>query len=155
MTRIVTSRRFIEKQQLAPDPRMIFLEDLLAGIPRGGEGRLGGEGLSLLPKWLLRRLYVGGDQTKMQDVATVIFSSGSSGEPKGVMLTHANIFSNIEGFYQVGQVQPDDVVLGALPFFHSFGFTAGLCFPVGVGLSVVYHHNPLDAVTIGKLVRTV
>ena len=68
------------------------------------------------------------------------------------MLTHSNIFSNIQGFYQVAQIQHNDVIMGVLPFFHSFGFTACLCFPVGTGLSVVYHSNPLDASTVGKMV---
>ena len=86
-------------------------------------------------------------------MATVIFSSGATGEPKGVVLTHANIWSNIESLYQIFNIRQDDVMVSALPFFHSFGFTAAFCFPLGTAISTVYHTNPLDAGTIGKLVE--
>ncbi len=152
MKRIITSRKFLEKLNMPHDERMTFLEDLDGKIEKGEKVRWFLKVL-LLPGWMLGKFYVKGHQTNVHELATVIFSSGSTGEPKGVMLTHSNIFSNIEGFYQVGQIQRNDVVMGVLPFFHSFGFTACLCFPVGVGLSVVYHHNPLDAATVGKLVE--
>ena len=69
------------------------------------------------------------------------------------MLTHGNISSNIEGLYQVFNIKRNDVIMGALPFFHSFGFAAILCFPLGVGISAVYHSNSMDAGTIGRLVE--
>lgn len=152
MKRIITSRKFLEKLKRAEDERMVFVEDLQKEISPVDK-IFWVLGALCLPKPLIRSLFVKGDKTKVGDVATVIFSSGSTGDPKGVMLTHANIFSNIQGFYQVGQVQANDVVMGVLPFFHSFGFTACLCFPVGTGLSVVYHANPLDASTVGKMVE--
>jgi len=152
MTRIITSRKFLDKIGMAPDDRMIYLEDLKTQISLWDKVSWMAAALCL-PAAVICRLFVKGRDGNADDVATVIFSSGSTGEPKGVMLTHANIFSNIQGFYQVGQVRRDDVVMGALPFFHSFGFTACLCFPVGTGLSVVYHPNPLDASTIGKMVE--
>ena len=59
-------------------------------------------------------------------LATVIFSSGSTGIPKGVMLTHRNILANVDSAAQLFQLTRDDVMLGVLPFFHSFGFTGTL-----------------------------
>ena len=150
MQTIITSRAFLEKLGTQPRPEMVFLEDLKLKI-NSVQTAIYFLSALILPKGLLTALYVQGDKTNVDDVATVIFSSGSTGEPKGVMLSHANIFSNIESFYQVFNIRRDDVVVSALPFFHSFGFTATMCFPIGTAVGVVYHTNPLDASTIGKM----
>jgi acyl-[acyl-carrier-protein]-phospholipid O-acyltransferase/long-chain-fatty-acid--[acyl-carrier-protein] ligase len=84
-------------------------------------------------------------------VATVVFSSGSTGVPKGVMLTHRNILANVDSINQVYELNEDDVMLGVLPFFHSFGFTGTLWLPLLAGFGVVYHPNPMDAKTVGEL----
>ena len=89
----------------------------------------------------------------MDQLATVIFSSGSTGDPKGVMLSHYNVMSNIGQVSQVFMLGGRDRVLGILPFFHSFGFTAGLWLPAVQGVGVVFHPNPLDAQVIGGLVQ--
>lgn len=150
MKTIITARAFIEKIGMAQRPEMVFMKDLKQKISKTKTVLLA-IGAIMMPRRLLQMLFVQGDKRNVDDVATVIFSSGSTGEPKGVMLTHANIFSNIEGFYQVFDIKHSDVVMAALPFFHSFGFTATLCFPLGTGIGVVYHTNPVDAATVGKL----
>ncbi|KPA15707.1 AMP-dependent synthetase and ligase domain protein, partial [Candidatus Magnetomorum sp. HK-1] len=71
----------------------------------------------------------------------------------GVQLTHSNIRSNIEAINQVFQVNKKDVVMGILPFFHSFGYTGTLWLPLLSGMGAVYHNNPLDAKSIGKLIH--
>jgi non-ribosomal peptide synthetase component F len=91
--------------------------------------------------------------SNLDALATVIFSSGSTGEPKGVMLSHYNIVSNIEQMDQVFGLTKQDRILGILPFFHSFGFTGALALPAMLGVGVVFHPNPLDPRTIGPLVR--
>ena len=98
------------------------------------------------PEPALRRTASTGDA-----LATVIFSSGSTGIPKGVMLTHRNILANVDAIGQVYELTADDVLLGVLPFFHSFGFTGTLWLPALSGFGVVYHPNPMDAKTIGEL----
>src|SRR6266404_5244934 len=68
--------------------------------------------------------FAGGDRrATLDDIATIIFSSGSTGDPKGVLLTHYNIASNVEQLNQVFMLHADDRIMGILPFFHSFGFT--------------------------------
>ncbi len=106
----------------------------------------------LFPTGLLERCLGCERKARLDDLATVIFSSGSTGEPKGVMLSHYNVKSNIEQLGQVFAPTVQDCFLGVLPFFHSFGFTGTLVLPSVLGVRVAYHANPLDAKTIGELV---
>src|SRR5262249_39865818 len=108
---------------------------------------------AFLPAGWLERSLGRGQKIQLDDLATVIFSSGSTGDPKGVMLSHYNIGSNIEQLEQVFGLNQQDRFLGILPFFHSFGFTGTLCLPAMLGAGVIYHPNPLDAKSIGPLVR--
>lgn len=86
------------------------------------------------------------------DLCTVIFSSGSEGEPKGVMLTHKNVLSNCEAVVQVFPHDTGDGIMGILPFFHSFGFMGTLWMPLWRGFFAVYHPNPLEPKIIGQLI---
>jgi acyl-[acyl-carrier-protein]-phospholipid O-acyltransferase/long-chain-fatty-acid--[acyl-carrier-protein] ligase len=83
----------------------------------------------------------------------VIFSSGSTGEPKGVMLSHFNILSNIQSVSQVFDLGPHQRILGVLPFFHATGYMGGLWAPLLTGMSIIYHPNPLDARVVGELAK--
>lgn len=149
---IVTSKVFLHKAKIESMESMVFLEDILASVTSKEKIYCLFRAF-LLPAFLLKHWFVHGDKKNVDDLATIIFSSGSTGKPKGVMLSHGNIFSNIEALYQILHVKSNDVIMGALPFFHSFGFTGTLCMPVGLGLGVVYHANPLDAATIGELTQ--
>jgi len=148
---VITSREFLEKLKLTVPTKAIYLEDLVAH-PRLGE-KLAALTLSwLLPPKLLERVLSGKNAT-LDDLATVIFSSGSTGDPKGVMLTHWNIRSNVEQMGQTFAFRPTDKIVGILPFFHSFGFTATIATPGVLGCGVVFYPSPLDARAIGTLVR--
>jgi acyl-[acyl-carrier-protein]-phospholipid O-acyltransferase/long-chain-fatty-acid--[acyl-carrier-protein] ligase len=152
ITTIVTSRAFLDKVKIKAPGEVVFLEDV-AAAPRFGEKIFAMLAAWLLPAALLERPLRQANKTKLDDLATVIFSSGSTGDPKGVMLSHYNIGANIEQLEQVFGLNRRDRFLGILPFFHSFGFTGTLCLPAMLGVGVVFHPNPLDAKTIGPLVR--
>src|SRR5207244_3339693 len=92
----------------------------------------------LLPPTILEQALGSDNRRSVDDLATVIFSSGSTGEPKGVMLTHYNVGSNIQQMNQLFGLLPRDGFLGILPFFHSFGFTGTLCLPAVLGTRVVF-----------------
>ncbi len=150
---VITSKAFVERfPNLEIPGRTIFLEDALQG-PRFTE-RMAALALAwLVPSaWLGRAIGRRGLRPTMDDLATIIFSSGSTGDPKGVMLTHFNIGANIQQVSQVFMLGGRDKILGILPFFHSFGFTAALWMPAVSGIGAVYHPNPLDARSIGELV---
>jgi acyl-[acyl-carrier-protein]-phospholipid O-acyltransferase / long-chain-fatty-acid--[acyl-carrier-protein] ligase len=146
---VLTSRVFLSKANLENFDGMVFLEDTRKTF--GGLDKTLALLTALLPARWLKRRYAR-DQ-KPADLATVIFSSGSTGAPKGVMLSHFNIVSNVEGIAQVVQFTPKDRIMGVLPLFHSFGFTGTLWLPLLVGFGVVYHPNPTDAKTIGETVQ--
>lgn len=90
-------------------------------------------------------------ENRLDEPATIIFTSGSTAAPKGVVLSHGNILSNIHAIKLQGRVKPGEVVLGVIPFFHSFGLTMTLWAPLCLGETVVYHYNPFDAKRISSL----
>jgi acyl-[acyl-carrier-protein]-phospholipid O-acyltransferase/long-chain-fatty-acid--[acyl-carrier-protein] ligase len=85
------------------------------------------------------------------DLATVIFSSGSTGRAEGCHAEPLQRASNVDAVCQVVQFHQDDRILGILPLFHSFGYLV-LWAGVRRGLGLVFHPNPLDAEAIGDLV---
>jgi acyl-[acyl-carrier-protein]-phospholipid O-acyltransferase/long-chain-fatty-acid--[acyl-carrier-protein] ligase len=148
---VVTSRLFLEKVKLQLPGAPIFLEDL-AEKPGLRERLMALCAALLFPVGAIERAAGNPGKTKLDDVATIIFSSGSTGDPKGVLLTQYNVASNVEQLNQVFMLHRDDRILGILPFFHSFGFTGTLALTSAVGVGVVYHPSPLDSRTIGGLV---
>lgn len=139
---VVTSRRFIQRGKLdrladalAPHLRLIFLEDVRATI--GPRDKLSG----LLAARRAERLPgAGGDG---QGPAVVLFTSGSEGLPKGVVLSHRNLLANCAQAAAVIDFNPADTVFNALPMFHAFGLTAGTLLPLVSGVRSFLYPTPL------------
>jgi acyl-[acyl-carrier-protein]-phospholipid O-acyltransferase / long-chain-fatty-acid--[acyl-carrier-protein] ligase len=148
---VVTSREFLEKIPIQPPGKLIYAEDLALN-PRFTEKVTALLAAKFLHPRLLERFLGVSVAPSLDDTASVIFSSGSTGDPKGVVLSHFNLVSNVEQLKQVFHLEETDRILGILPFFHSFGFTAALCLPPLAGMGVVFHVSPLDAHAIGALV---
>ncbi len=148
---VITTKLLLERIPLQVPGKTILLEEA-AAAPRFVE-RMAALLLWFLPSKLLERALSRGKTKTLDDLATIIFSSGSTGEPKGVMLTHYNIMSNIDQMGQTFMLDKGDVLLGVLPFFHSFGFTVTLWLPAVMGIGVAYHPSPLDLVAVSELVR--
>lgn len=109
-------------------------------------------GVKLLPFGVIRRLAgvsTAGDRSE----AFLLFTSGSSGEPKGVALTHRNLLANSTQFGEMLDLKDHDVIMGALPFFHSFGATVCLIFPMIEGIRVVTYPNPLETGKCAQLIE--
>ena len=84
---------------------------------------------------------------------TIIFSSGSTGDPKGAKLTHFNLTSNVEQVAQYIKLNQNDLVLNILPIFHSFGYL-GMWVCLCNGFPAIFHPNPLDSKAIGEICET-
>src|SRR5437762_12237505 len=82
----------------------------------------------------------------------VLFTSGSSGEPKGVVLSHRNIVGNVSQFRELLDARKEDAILASLPFFHTFGSTVTLWYPLIEGVCIVTYPNPLDAAKCAALI---
>lgn len=143
---VISSRAFLAKAKLQELPGTIYIEDLLKSASTFGKLRA-----YLAARFMPAALLSRGGRTP-DSLAGVIFSSGSTGIPKGVMLSHYNLISDIEAIAQLFWINSSDRIVGVLPFFHSFGLTVTIWFPLITGCGVVYHPNPTDARAIGELV---
>ena len=148
---VITSRAFMEKIQLELDAELVYLEDFRARA--SWRDKLNGAlAAYAVPARLLSRC-LGLHQVQGDDLNTVVFTSGSTGLPKGVMLTETNISSNVRAVQDAIMLRQEDVLLGILPFFHSFGYTATLWTVMTIDVQGVYHFTPLDGKQIGKLCK--
>ena len=150
---IVTSRLFVEKAklELPEGPTIVWLEDIAKSI--GTKHKLVASLLAVCApaRWIELSC---GQQTPltMDDLATIIFSSGSTGEPKGVMLSHFSVDANAQAARQVLHLYQNERVLGILPFFHSFGYLV-FWFVMFDNAGMIFHPSPLDVAAVGELVH--
>lgn len=154
---VVTSRAFTAKMKSMAELEVefIYLEDLRNEVTTvdkavtGFISRMVPDFLLGLSMWLL----LPGARRGENSNATVMFTSGSTGEPKGAMLTHKNILSEILSITQHVELADDEIIMGALPFFHSFGYILTWT-SLTLGKTMVYYPNPLDVKTIAELIQS-
>jgi acyl-[acyl-carrier-protein]-phospholipid O-acyltransferase / long-chain-fatty-acid--[acyl-carrier-protein] ligase len=85
--------------------------------------------------------------------AVLLFTSGSTGDPKGAVMSHRNVVGNVSQFRQLLDATKDDAILASLPFFHTFGSTVTLWYPLIEGVRIVTYPNPLEAVKNAALIE--
>ncbi len=151
ITQVLTSKKFLERLPLDVPGEPVFLEDIKDSVTK--KDRILGILYALFaPHWFLCRS-LGAPKRTEDDLATVIFSSGSEGQPKGIMLTHRNIMSQVETIASWVPHHSESCVLAFLPFFHSFGFSVTLWMALLNNVRCVYHPNPLEPRILGNLVK--
>jgi acyl-[acyl-carrier-protein]-phospholipid O-acyltransferase / long-chain-fatty-acid--[acyl-carrier-protein] ligase len=148
---VFASRAFLDKVGLKPRGQIVYLEDLKEQVTKGD--KLRAAAAWLLPPAVSTRTVLRSSNVAMDSLATIVFSSGSTGEPKGVMLTHFNLAANVQAGIEVIGVLKTDVLMGVLPFFHSFGYNVTMWLPFLVGAKVVYHYSPLEPDVVGGLIK--
>ena len=141
---IPTDLEFIEN-------RFVLLEEIANTLTL--RDKISGKRLSREPAAQILEAF-GQRSLDPNSTAVVLFTSGSEALPKGVPLTHRNILSNVKGVLEAFSIAKDDVLLGFLPPFHSFGLTICTLLPLMTGLRVAYHPNPNESRKIAKAIST-
>ncbi len=148
---VLSSRAFVERAKLGPvvdrmagQVRFVWLEDVRAGLGLGAKLR------GLLDARRARALP--GACVAAGGAAVVLFTSGSEGTPKGVVLSHANILANIAQVASVIDFNPADRVFNAMPMFHSFGLTGATLLPLLCGVRTFYYPSPLHYRIVPELI---
>lgn len=149
----ITARKFRQKLDAfpwPPDEQCIYVEDLLGGLDKK----------KLIANVLMAKLAPANflckrfdtDARRNNDECVMLFTSGSSGEPKGVVLTHRMVLANVAQCASRLDLQ-NEVFLGSLPIFHSFGVTVTMFLPLLTGYPVVSYPNPTDARSLCELIE--
>ncbi len=153
---VITSKQFMTKlkakgfdlEEAMENVELFYLEDIKKSISKV-EQLLMFLQAKLLPTFVLSACYI--KKVSNNDTAAILYSSGSEGTPKGIELTHQNILGNIKQFINVINPNEQDVMLGTLPIFHSFGLTVTTFAPLIEGIPVICHPDPTDGMGIAKL----
>ena len=148
---VLTSHRFItlgnltdEAEQLSKQCVLIYLEDLAKNISAFNK-------LTALIKSTTTAFWYNPKLVNSDSPAVVLFTSGSEGTPKGVVLSHANIIGNLKQLEACISFNAQDIVLNFLPMFHSFGFTVGTILPIISGMKTFFYPTPLHFSVIPEI----
>ncbi|MGB6231742.1 MAG: AMP-binding protein, partial [Litorimonas sp.] len=148
---VVTARKFVELggledliAEIKGFAEVVYLEDVREGL--GLVDKLRAVLGPVLPGLFLPK-------ASPDDTGIILFTSGTEGAPKGVVLTHANILANIEQIEEHVEILPTDIFFNPLPTFHCYGLTAGTLWPVFSGRPVVLHPSPLQTKTIAQRIN--
>jgi acyl-[acyl-carrier-protein]-phospholipid O-acyltransferase / long-chain-fatty-acid--[acyl-carrier-protein] ligase len=147
----ISATPFMERLKDFPWPeRVLKLDELLPGMKR--QIILWWIVSALLPTGLLLRLLQipkkGGHAE-----AVLLFTSGTTGEPKGVVVSHRNVVGNVSQFRELLDAKKTDAILASLPFFHTFGSTVTLWYPLIEGVRIVTYPNPLEPAKCAALIE--
>ena len=148
---VLTSRKFMERFDFKLNAELLYLEDLRDQVSTADK-LAGILGAYVFPAAVLER-WLGLHKCQWDDLSTMVYPSGSTCTPKGVMLTHSNIGSNVASIEDTLRLGEGDTVCGILPLFHSMGYTIGIWAVLGTDVKGAYHFSPLEPKVIGKLCR--
>jgi acyl-[acyl-carrier-protein]-phospholipid O-acyltransferase/long-chain-fatty-acid--[acyl-carrier-protein] ligase len=149
---VLTASAICEKFRQFPWPKNILdISKIVSGLGKFQILKLIAE-ICITPTRVLARRYnvptIGGDNE-----ATVLFSSGTTGKPKGVVLSHKNIISNCLQIWITGILNKNDSILASLPIFHSFGMTINLWFCLLFGIRTATYPNPMEVKKISAIIE--
>ncbi|MBF0269455.1 MAG: acyl-[ACP]--phospholipid O-acyltransferase [Alphaproteobacteria bacterium] len=149
---VITSRRFIEQARLGvlaealeAKVRLIYLEDVKDAM--GLSDKFYGLLASLFARKIVKR-----QDISPQAPAVILFTSGSEGTPKGVVLSHVNLLANLSQIAARVAFSSTDIVFNALPIFHSFGLTGGMLLPILSGIKTFLYPSPLHYRIVPEMV---
>ncbi|MEA2049704.1 MAG: acyl-[ACP]--phospholipid O-acyltransferase [Campylobacterota bacterium] len=155
---IYTAKRFVKKlldkgidikNSFDDDVTLVYLEDLKPQISKL-DYILTYTFIRFAPTYLVQQRYK--TTNTLNSTASILFSSGSEGTPKGVVLSHKNLLANVKQITEMLNTTGEEVFLGSLPIFHAFGLTVTTLLPMIEGIKVVFHPDPTDALGVGKAV---
>lgn len=152
ISRIVTAHKFVELggledliEELSDSAEILYLEDVRESLSLSN--KLIAAFGSVLPGFVRK-------QSRYKSPGVMLFTSGTEGEPKGVVLSHENVMANVEQVRAHIGLSPDtDRLFNPLPTFHCFGLTVGAVLPIVAGIQVMFHPSPLQPREIVRRIR--